>query len=191
MRQPSFVITLLLSGIAIMMGVISVTHLLKGRFSPTQLQPGIEKAGEKGIFPDPLIYSGPLQQDLAGITPQVYLEVDTLTTVPGFAQRNLYVQAGQVVSLTFRNHSTVGHRHNWLLVAPGTAKTVDREAREAGAVRLWIPNSRDILAYVLLTDPGQSHTIVFRAPRVPGDYPYFCSFPGHGAAMNGLLHVQE
>jgi azurin len=191
MRQPSFVITLLLSGIAIMMGVVSVTHLLRGRFATAPIQPSSEQAGEVGSFPDPLIYNGPLQQDLAGVTPQVYLDVSTGESVPRFEKNDYTVKAGQVVSLNFHNRSTVGHRHNWVLVAPGTAKTVDREARQAGADRLWIPNSKDILAYVMMTDPGVSRIMVFRAPRVAGDYPFFCSFPGHAAVMNGLLHVVE
>ena len=27
-------------------------------------------------------------------------------------------------------------------------------------------------------------------PATPGDYPYVCTFPGHGVMMRGVMHVK-
>lgn len=53
----------------------------------------------------------------------------------------------------------------------------------------YIPKSDLILASIHLLHVGQSDSILFRAPRNTGVYPYVCTFPGHGSIMYGAMHV--
>jgi azurin len=41
-----------------------------------------------------------------------------------------------------------------------------------------------------MLDPGKQATVFFNAPKEPGRYPYFCSFPGHSQMMRGVLIVE-
>jgi azurin len=47
-----------------------------------------------------------------------------------------------------------------------------------------------VIAFTPMCDKGTSVMIQFTAPG-PGDYPFFCSTPGHGECMNGILHVER
>lgn len=188
MRRSSFAIGVLATGLGIMVGVIVVTHYFPGKRQVFTIE---QRPGQQATpTPDPLLLGGPLQRNLEGVTPEIFLIQETGTTVPQFKTHEFTVPPGKVISLTFRNHSTVGHQHNWVLVKPGTADEVERAARTAGPDRSFIPDSPHVLAFALLTDPGQSRTIVFRSPEEPGDYPFFCSFPGHIVTMNGVFHVK-
>jgi azurin len=149
-------------------------------------QAGRAASGPNTVF----LRGGPLQQGLGGdVTPEEFIVADTGTDVPQFVQHEFTVHSGKIVSVELHNHSTVGHQHDWALIRPGTLKQVQDDARAAGPTYQWIPNSPNILAYVHLTQPGQSTTALFRAPAEPGDYPFLCTYPGHGNAMNGTVHV--
>lgn len=79
--------------------------------------------------------------------------------------------------------------HNWVLVKPGAADAVEQAAIKAGEQSGWLPRGdRNILAATPMCGPGQTEMIEFTAPA-PGDYPFICSYPGHGAEMRGVLHV--
>ena len=44
----------------------------------------------------------------------------------------------------------------------------------------YVPKDfKGVLANTKLLGPGESDTVTFNAPFIPGDYPFFCSFPGH------------
>jgi azurin len=49
-------------------------------------------------------------------------------------------------------------------------------------------NDPRVIATTPMCDKGQMVMTQFTAPA-PGDYPFFCSTPGHGECMNGVLHV--
>ncbi len=135
---------------------------------------------------------GPLQQGLASAHPSAILEVNTEESSPGFDQRHLSVKAGEVVSLTFRNNSEprFHYQDSWVLVKPNRAGEAGVAADRAGLQQDWIPHSSDVLAATGLLKAGESQTILFRAPSVPGDYPYISTYPGHSQVMNGVLRVQ-
>jgi azurin len=132
---------------------------------------------------------GVLQQNLENAQPEVFLEEYTNEDAPGYETREFSVQVDKIVSLILHNRSTVEQQHNWVLVSPDSREKVQEEAKKVGRTWQWIPNSSDILAFVPLTQPGQSTSVVFRAPDKPGDYPFLCTYPGHGNAMHGILHV--
>ena len=109
--------------------------------------------------------------------------------------KSFTVKSGQKVKFTFNNtHPAVPQPHNWVLGKPGTKDKLlaaamqimtDPKALEKG----YIPESSDILQHTKLLQPNTSETLEFVAPA-PGEYPYVCTFPGHGILMNGVMKVE-
>lgn len=135
---------------------------------------------------------GALQRGVKRGDATVFLRVGTAHDIPAFSKTLLTVKRGQVVSLTFTNDSkpVYHYQDSWVLVSPNTAGAAGVAADRAGMQEDWIPHGRDILAHTGLLKPGESETIVFRAPDKPGNYPFISTFPGHGPAMRGTLHVE-
>jgi azurin len=135
---------------------------------------------------------GPLQQGVDPNAASRQLEVSVYADHPEFKQHELKANPGEVVSLTFSNDSDpkLHYHHTWVLVKPGSEKKVLAAADQAGPSHGWIPESPDVLAFTKVMKPGESTTIYFRAPSEAGDYPYLCTFPGHGLNMKGVLHVK-
>ena len=53
------------------------------------------------------------------------------------------------------------------------------------------PGAKEVLAHSKLLGPGESDTVTFRAPFVPGQYLYLCSFPGHySQGTKGFMTVK-
>ncbi|HEV7282983.1 MAG TPA: GDSL-type esterase/lipase family protein [Pirellulaceae bacterium] len=110
-----------------------------------------------------------------------------------FATRTLRVRAGEAIALTLSNPDVVPH--NWALIRPGSLEAVgtlaDRLISDPdAALRHYVPETDDVLAYVDVVSPREKSTIWFKAPKQPGRYPYLCTFPGHWKAMNGELIVE-
>jgi hypothetical protein len=42
-----------------------------------------------------------------------------------------------------------------------------------------------------MVQPGKEVTFYFKTPKVEGDYPYVCTFPGHYQLMNGIMGVTK
>jgi azurin len=122
----------------------------------------------------------------------VQLEVACDGNNLAFAPPQLSVQAAKPVQLTFHNVSTI-FQHNWMLVNGGTeaADRVNQAATASGPDNEYLPADQSaILAYVPLTNSGESNTVAFTAPA-PGEYIYLCTFPGHYlAGMQGTLVVE-
>jgi azurin len=83
--------------------------------------------------------------------------------------------------------------HNWVLLKAGS----DIEAFSAAALGAkatgYIPESLkdEILAHIDLLGPRKSGEVTFKAPSVPGTYPFLCTFPGHYlSGMKGTLVVK-
>ena len=107
-----------------------------------------------------------------------------------FSTTRLEAAAGSRVGLVLDNAADMPH--NLVIVAPGRADAVHEASMKmglAGAARDYAPATGDVLFHTRLIEPGKSDTLVFRAPAAPGDYPFLCTFPGHGAVMRGVLHV--
>lgn len=107
-----------------------------------------------------------------------------------FKPDRLTCPAGTSVHLTFHHTGKyVSQEHNWVLVAPGAAAAVAQAALAAGEKSGWVPRGDPrVLAATPECSRGQHVSIDFIAPP-PGDYPFLCTNPGHGAVMHGVLHV--
>ena len=106
--------------------------------------------------------------------------------------KTISAKAGQKIKLTFNNtHPTLPQPHNIVIGKLGTKDKMMAIAMSAMTLvdKGYIPDSQDILAHTGLIQPTKSETIEFTVPAA-GDYPYFCTFPGHVAIMNGTLTAQ-
>ena len=110
-----------------------------------------------------------------------------------YETRTLKVRPGEPIQFTLVNPDVVPH--NWALVKPDALQRVGELSNrlvsdpEAFA-RHYIPQTSDVLFYTDVVPPQENFTIHFRAPKVPGRYPYLCTFPGHWMVMNGELIVE-
>jgi len=106
-----------------------------------------------------------------------------------FRPDTLTCRAGARVRLTFHHAGKfLSARHNWVLVYPNEMEAVDKDVeKKEGIISEEDPR---VIAVVPMCDKGDTMTTQFTAPA-PGDYPFFCSTPGHAVDMNGILHVTE
>jgi azurin len=107
-----------------------------------------------------------------------------------FKPAELTCPAGARVRLTFHHAGRrVQQKHDWVLLKPGTADAFMQAVLAAGEKDNWMPpDDPRVLAATPQIDPGESVTIEFTAPP-PGDYPFVCTYTGHGDVMRGVLHV--
>ena len=91
------------------------------------------------------------------------------------------------VRLTFHHRGKfLSARHNWVLVHPGQLEAVDKDVEHNEGI-ISKDDSR-VIAATPMCDKGTTVMLQFTAPA-PGDYPFFCSTPGHAECMNGILRV--
>ena len=109
--------------------------------------------------------------------------------------KQFIVKSGSKVRITFNNQSALPQPHNLIVGKMGSkdrlmAAFATMVTDPNGMAKGYIPESADIIAHTKLLNPGSSETIEFAAPAEKGDYPYICSFPGHGILMNGVMKVE-
>jgi azurin len=106
-----------------------------------------------------------------------------------FKPDTLACPGGATVRLTFHHGGKfLSARHNWVLVQPGQMEAVDKDVEHNEGI---IPtDDTRVIAVTPMCDKGVTVMTQFTAPT-PGDYPFFCSTPGHGECMNGILHVER
>lgn len=125
---------------------------------------------------------------------EITIKPDTANPL-AYDTKEFSVKAGQKVKLTFNNtHPAVPQPHNLVISKPGSKDALlglamQMAAAPDGMAKGFIPSSPDILFNTKLLQPNTSETIEFTAPAA-GDYPYVCTFPGHGAIMNGVMKVK-
>jgi azurin/glucose/arabinose dehydrogenase len=107
-----------------------------------------------------------------------------------FSVQQFQVKAGSRVRLTLDNADDM--LHNLVVTAPGRADAVNDAAMKlglGGQEQHFVPASRDVLFHTALLEPRASEGIYFRAPAAGGEYPFLCTFPGHGFTMRGTMRV--
>lgn len=125
---------------------------------------------------------------------EITIKPDTANPL-AYDTKEFKVKAGQKVKLTFNNtHPAVPQPHNILIAKAGAkdkllALAMAMATAPDGMAKGFIPDSPDILFHTKLLQPNQVEVLEFTAPAA-GEYPYMCSFPGHGAIMNGTMKVE-
>jgi azurin len=104
-----------------------------------------------------------------------------------FKPDTLTCPSGAMVHLTFHHGGKfLSARHNWVLVYPGQMEAVDKDVD--GNEGIIAKDDKRVIVSTPMCDKGVTVMAQFTAPA-PGDYPFFCSTPGHGECMNGILRV--
>ena len=120
------------------------------------------------------------------------IEIETGKNL-SYMTKEFVVKAGEPLAFTLSNPDVVPH--NWVLVQPGALQTVGELGNQLIAdpeayARQYIPDSDKVIAHTDIVPPGEKQTIYFKAPSVPGRYPFLCTFPGHWMVMNGVMVVE-
>lgn len=108
------------------------------------------------------------------------------------------VKPGQKVTVTFKNVGTTpkfSMGHNFVLldhsVNLGNVQTFLDKASTEASHDYVPPGAKEVLAASKLLGPGETDTVTFTAPFVPGEYLYLCSFPGHySQGTKGFMTVK-
>ncbi len=144
-----------------------------------------------------------LQAQDAGVV-EIELKPSTNITAPlSYAKSEFTCKAGAKVKLTMNNNGgVVPQPHNVVLCKVGAdakvlAASMTMLSDPKGKDKSYVPESPDIIAFVPLAEPpagdkpGEIKSVEFTAPMDPGDYPFFCTFPGHATMMKGILKVTQ
>ncbi len=119
-------------------------------------------------------------------------EVIHIGTLPGlrFDTGAFSVRPGSDVEVVFSNYDEM--LHNFVVVKPGSRERVVQAAlalATGAAEKNFVPDSPDVLWASKVVPAGQSVTLKLTAPAALGEYPYVCTFPGHGILMFGTMIV--
>ena len=119
------------------------------------------------------------------------IQIGTIKAMMRFDTAQFEVNAGDTVELMFTNNCIMPH--NFVMAAAGKADMVVAEATALGSdgfAKDFVAETANVLRHTKLIQPGEFETLKFSAPPVPGDYPYLCTFPGHGLTMRGVMRVK-
>jgi azurin len=113
-----------------------------------------------------------------------------------FSKTSFEVVSGQKVTLVFKNTGTKGEKsmkHNVVLLKPGTTIVSFAVKCLAAAETGYVPVDKEskelMVGHVKLIGGGQTASMTFTAGE-PGEYPFFCSSPGHFDKMQGKIIVK-
>ena len=111
-----------------------------------------------------------------------------------FATELLTAKPGEKLALAFVNDDPTGMMHNLAIIAPDSLQKVITAALTIGEKAVeqnFIPDIPEVLASTPQVSPGRKFTLYFTVPAVEGDYPFVCTYPGHGQIMKGILRVAK
>ncbi|TLP70696.1 PVC-type heme-binding CxxCH protein [Maribacter sp. ACAM166] len=119
--------------------------------------------------------------------------IKTITNEMKYDVTQFEVKAGEEVELILQNPDFM--QHNLVITKPGKKEIVgaaaDKMAADPKAAeRNYVPQANDVLHATPLLNPDDSYSLKFRAPSIPGEYPYICTFPGHWRIMQGVMIVK-
>ncbi len=123
----------------------------------------------------------------------ITVEISCIPERMMFTVTEFTVKAGKPVKLTLENPTATPH--NLVIVEPGADEEVGMAgnlmaADPNGASKHFVPDSPKVLFATKLLEPNTSETLRFIAPKVPGEYPFICTFPGHWVIMRGVMTVE-
>lgn len=103
------------------------------------------------------------------------------------------VKAGEV-TITIKNVGSLpaeAMSHDVVVLKPGTEiQPIGMESAKVGGIEKVEGDMKNsIVGYTEMAGPGEEKTATFNLTE-PGVYPFFCSFPGHFAAMQGKITVE-
>ena len=155
----------------------TLTALATGRRIARSLPPGESRAALRSL------------EGLGGT-------VILMTTLPHemrYDRKEIWVRAGEPVSIVFRNNDVMPH--NLVIGTPGSWEKIGRAGeglKDTGDGRQnYVPRLDEVMWHTDLLLPGKTARLDFIAPQRKADHPYLCTFPGHWRVMNGVMHVVD
>lgn len=127
-----------------------------------------------------------------------YAENKTTTihieTIPGlkYNVKKFFVKPGTVVKLIIKNNDMM--LHNLVFTKPGARESIVEAALKLGAdgpAKSYVPDSPDVLWSTKVIEQMKTVELNFTAPENKGEYPYVCTYPGHGYVMFGSMVVSD
>jgi azurin len=133
----------------------------------------------------------PIRKALRELSVRV-IALHTIREQMEYDMRYFVVEAGKPVEILLENDDAMPH--NIVIGAPGSLAEL---GMAAGAMsppadekeKAYIPDSPKVLASMALVQPDETGALSFTAPKTPGQYVFFCSFPGHWLKMYGTMLV--
>jgi azurin len=124
----------------------------------------------------------------------IVIDLKVVKDIMQYDKKRITVKAGQNVTIRLENPD--GMQHNLLIIKPGTLPVVgaaaDAMVRDPKASQMqYVPKVPQVLYSTRLLNPGETVSLKFTAPKIPGDYPFVCTFPGHWRGMNGIMVVTK
>ena len=127
------------------------------------------------------------------------ITISTLEAQMKYDVQSFSVKPNSKVKVIFKNPDSLPH--NLIFCTPGKKKGGDKGQEVIDAVLKlgdkgvkvdWEPKGHPrILASSGMVQPGKETAFYFKVPKVEGDYPYICTFPGHYQLMNGMMGVTK
>jgi azurin len=150
------------------------------------VQLGMEMAGLM-----PAAEATRVRKELLGLGVRIF-SIKTVREQMRFDTTRIVVEAGKPFEIMFENDDMMPH--NLVVLQPGSREEVGTIADKMQPVmdkqgRMYVPNSKRVLASTKLLEPSQLDTIKMTAPNVPGKYEYVCTYPEHWKNMFGELIV--
>jgi azurin len=137
-----------------------------------------------------------LSKKAVKLVPEGFEEVETETISMlanmKFNKDTLTAKAGTKLKLAVVNDDPMKLMHNLALVAPDSLTKVLEASIKLGAQGMamdFVPEIPEVLAATPQVAPGRQFVLYLNVPEEPGDYPYVCTYPGHGQLMRGVLTV--
>jgi azurin len=106
-----------------------------------------------------------------------------------FSEKRIVLRPQTRLTLVVQNHDDMAH--NLVVTRPNSRARVVEFALamgESGAARNYVPTLPDVLANTHLLKPDDHDTLRIELTE-EGDFPYVCTYPGHGSLMYGMLYV--
>ncbi|MEM7396408.1 MAG: plastocyanin/azurin family copper-binding protein, partial [Verrucomicrobiota bacterium] len=109
-----------------------------------------------------------------------------------FNKETLTAKAGSKVALEVINDDPMKLMHNLALCTPGSLQKVILASLQIGPKAIeqnFVPDMPEVLASTPQIAAGRKYVLYLDVPKEAGDYPYVCTYPGHGQIMRGVLKV--
>ena len=103
---------------------------------------------------------------------------------------------GEMLRVVLKSTGTIpkiAMAHNFVLLKKGVdaAKVSTASAAARATDFIATDQKSNLMAFTTLAGPGESVSVDFTVPSVPGQYEFICTFPGHfQAGMKGVLTVK-
>ena len=115
-------------------------------------------------------------------------------TLPGlrYDVKQFDVRPGEEIKLVFENKDTM--LHNLVITKPGKRMEIIQAAMLLGTQALakhFVPDSPNVLWSTEVVASNDAFTLDFKAPEQQDDYPFVCTYPGHGYIMFGTMRVTD